>query len=62
MLYLLSMPGGPEWIVLILLLVMLLLIPIVAIYFFTKSQRLMKELEEVTKEKNKLLEKLLEQK
>jgi len=56
------MPGGPEWIVLILLLVMLLLIPIVAIYFFTKSQRLMKELEEVTKEKNKLLEKLLEQK
>ncbi len=38
----------------------LLLMPILAIYYYSKSKRLMKELDNVTQEKNILLAKLLE--
>ncbi|MBP8115084.1 MAG: hypothetical protein KAY50_06995 [Chitinophagaceae bacterium] len=57
---LLSMPGGSEWILLIIVFSFLLLMPILAIYYYSKSKRLMKELDIVTQEKNILLAKLLE--
>lgn len=57
---LLSLPGGTEWILIILLFSLYLLIPFAAIYFFVKSRRLKEELQRVTQEKNMLLERLLE--
>jgi hypothetical protein len=57
---LLSMPGGSEWILLILVLSGFILIPILAIYYYSKSKRLLKELESMTREKEMLLAKLLE--
>ncbi len=57
---LLSMPGGSEWILLILVLGLGLMAPIFAIYYYSKSRRLSQELKRVTDEKNMLLAKLLE--
>lgn len=54
------MPGGSEWILIFLMIPVLLLIPIMAIYYYSKSKRLMKELQRVTEEKDMLLAKLLE--
>lgn len=62
MIYLISMPGGAEWLIVIVLVVLIFLFPILAIYFYAKSKRLMKELEVVTREKNELLKRLLDQK
>jgi len=57
---LLSMPGGSEWIFLIVVLFGFILIPVLAIYYYAKSKRLTKELESVTREKDMLLAKLLD--
>ncbi len=57
---LLSMPGGAEWILVIMLFSFLLMMPVLAIYYYSKSRRLMRELENVTQEKNMLMAKLLE--
>ncbi len=57
---LLSMPGGSEWILLILVLSLGLLSPICAIYYYSKSKRLSQELQRVTQEKDMLLTKVLE--
>ena len=57
---LLSMPGGSEWIFVILFFCWSLIIPICAIYYYSKSRRLIKELQRVTQEKDLLLAKILE--
>ena len=57
---LLSMPGGSEWILIILVLSGFIVIPILAIYYYSKSRRLNKELENVTREKDMLLTKLID--
>jgi len=57
---LLSMPGGSEWILVILFFCFSLIIPICAIYYYLKSKSLMKELQRVTQEKDLLLAKILE--
>jgi len=57
---LLSMPGGSEWIMIILFFSCGLLMPALAIYYYSKSKRLMRELENVTREKNMLMARLPE--
>ena len=57
---LLSMPGGSEWILIIIILCIGIMVPIFAIYYYSKSKRLSEELQRVTEEKNMLLAKLLE--
>lgn len=57
---LLSMPGGSEWILLIGFITCAFLIPVLAIYYYSKSKRLMRELENVTREKNMLMGRLME--
>lgn len=54
------MPGGSEWIILILFFICVLLTPAFAIYYCSKSKRLMRELENVREEKNMLMGKLIE--
>ena len=60
--FLLAMPGGSEWILLILILCLSLMAPIFAIYYYSKSKRLSQELKRVTQEKDMLLAKVLEKK
>lgn len=62
MILLLGMPSGPEWTIIIVLIALFLIFPIMAVYFFSKSRRLMKELNEANKEKSELLKRLLDQK
>lgn len=57
---LLSMPGGSEWILIILVFGIFLLFPIAAVYYYSKSKRLTKELQSVNREKDMLLAKFLE--
>lgn len=56
----LSMPGGSEWILLILFITCAFITPALAIYYYSKSKRLMRELENVTREKNMLTGRLME--
>lgn len=55
-----SMPGASEWIFIILILLVFLITPILAIVYYLRSKDLDKQLQVVTKERNELLEKLLE--
>ncbi|MDB5200970.1 MAG: hypothetical protein JWQ27_379 [Ferruginibacter sp.] len=57
---LLSMPGGSEWLILILMFSMSLLVPALAIYFYLKSRSLGRELDRITQEKDLLLAKLMD--
>lgn len=54
------MPGGSEWILILLFLCLGIAVPVAAIYYYAKSKRLLSELQKVTEEKNILLAKLLE--
>ncbi len=57
---LLSMPGGSEWIILFIFLSGFVGVPISAIYYYSKSRRLEKELDNVRREKDTLMAKMLE--
>ncbi|MEO6356318.1 MAG: hypothetical protein ABIU77_23965 [Ferruginibacter sp.] len=55
-----GMPGGSEWIFIIIAVPALLISPILTIVFYTKNRELKRRLKEVTDEKNALLSKLLD--
>lgn len=57
---LLSMPGGSEWIILIFFFGFVLLTPALAIYYYSKSKRLMREPDDVKQEKNMLMGRWME--
>jgi len=58
----LSMPGGTEWIIIIAILTFLLLMPILAVIFYARSKVLKRQVEQLTQEKNELLNRLLNNK
>ncbi|MBI1221396.1 MAG: hypothetical protein GC180_02235 [Bacteroidetes bacterium] len=60
MTFLVSMPGGAEWVIVLFILIILLIMPLLAILFFVKMNGLRKELDAAKKENKELLEKLLE--
>ena len=58
-----SLPGGLEWILVAIVAIIgciLLITPVLAIYYYSKSRRLMRELENIKGEKEALLAKVLE--
>ena len=57
-----SIPGGSEWIFVVLFFVILLLSPILAIVFYLKSKSLTKEVEKLSVEKADLLKRLIDNK
>lgn len=57
---LLSMPGGSEWILLFIFLSGFVIVPAIAIYYYSKSRRLEKELDHVRREKDILMAKMPE--
>ena len=57
---LLSMPGGSEWIFLIVVLFGFILIPVLALYYYAKSKRLTKSLRVLQGKRICLLAKLLD--
>ena len=57
-----GMPGGSEWIVIIIVLLTSLLIPILAIVLYIKNRELRKQVKILTDEKNTLLARLIEKK
>jgi hypothetical protein len=62
MTFLIGMPGGSEWVLIIITLVFLLTMPILAIVFYTRNRELKKQIATLTNEKNALLAKLLDSK
>lgn len=60
MTFLISLPGGTEWIILLLSLLFLIVIPIMAISLYTRNKDLRRQIDALTTEKNTLLKKLLE--
>ena len=57
-----GMPGGSEWIFIIVALLPSLIIPILAIVLYMKNRELKKQVTILTDEKNTLLARLLEKK
>jgi hypothetical protein len=57
---LIGMPGGSEWIFIIVALCAISIMPIVAIVFYMKNRELKRRLKEVTDEKNALVSRLLD--
>jgi len=55
-----GMPGGSEWVFIIIALVIVLLIPVLLIIFLVNNRELKKRVNALTEEKNALLAKLLE--
>jgi Tfp pilus assembly protein FimT len=51
---LISFPGGSEIMVIIVLLLILVCMPVTALYYYFKSQRLANELERLKEERHKL--------
>lgn len=60
MTFLISLPGGTEWIILLLGLLFLIVIPIMAISLYTRNKDLRRQIDALTTEKNTLLKKVLE--
>ena len=60
MLFAFSMPGGAEWLMIIVVLAFFLICPILAFIFYIRNKDLKKELERVTNEKNELLSKIID--
>jgi uncharacterized membrane protein len=58
MTYLFSMPGGSEWILIIIFLFLFIWMPILLIFFYVKNRQLRKQIQELTIEKNNLLSRL----
>jgi uncharacterized membrane protein len=56
--YLFSMPGGSEWILIIIFLFLFIWMPILLIFFYVKNRQLRKQIQELTIEKNNLLSRL----
>ena len=52
---LLSMPGGSEWILIILVLLLTLTMPILAIVLYSRNRELRRQIEILRAEKNELL-------
>ena len=58
---LLSMPGGSEWLIIILfLLIFVIVIPILAIVYYARAKQLKRDLENLSDERNDLLKRLLD--
>ena len=55
-------PSGTEWIAIIPILIFFILIPILAIIFYTRSKALKRQVEQLTQEKNDLLDRLINKK
>ncbi len=60
MILLFSMPGGSEWILVLLFLVLILIMPILAIVFYVRNKELNRQNKILTDEKNDLLKKLID--
>ncbi len=59
---LVGMPGGSEWIFIIIVLGFLICIPVFAIKYFTKYKETKRQNQILIEEKNRLLEKILKEK
>jgi hypothetical protein len=55
MTFLFSLPGGAEWLVMLVPALALILCPILAIIFYTRSRDLKKQLDKVTRERDELM-------
>jgi hypothetical protein len=55
MTFLLSLPGGAEWLLMLIAALAFILCPILAIIFYTRSRDLKKQLDKVTRERDELM-------
>lgn len=56
---LLSMPGGAEWVTLIIFGSVFFVSPVIAVMYFLRNKELRKQLNEVTKERDELLKNII---
>lgn len=59
MIFLFSLPGGSEWIFLILLGILFLMMPVLAIVYYSKYKDQKRQVQQLTQEKNDLMNRLL---
>jgi len=57
--FLLSMPGGAEWITLIIIGTLFFVFPALALIYFLRNKELKKKLEQVTKERDELMNNII---
>lgn len=60
MTFLIGLPGGSEWLVVIFFLLFIIAIPVFLVVNFSRAKHYKHQLEQVTKERDELLKKLLE--